>query len=40
MGHNAQLRNLIKSMNTFAQSYDYIITSIWRGKTHYLLFDN
>ena len=32
MGHIAQLRNQFKSIHTFAQSYDYIITLILRWK--------
>ena len=40
MGHIAHLRNQFKSINTFAQSYDYIIALIWRGKNDHLLFDN
>ena len=32
MGHIAHLRNQFKSLNTFAQSYDYIIILNWRGK--------
>ena len=40
MGHIAHLRNQFKSINTFAQSYDYIITLIWREKNDHLLFDN
>ena len=32
MGHMAHLINQFKSINTFAQSYDHIITLIWRRK--------
>ena len=40
MGHVAHLRNKFKLINTFEQSYDYIITLNRRGKNHYLLFKN
>ena len=41
MGHIAHLRNQVKSINTFEQSYDYVITLIGRRKKpHYLLFEN
>ena len=30
MGHITHLRNQFKSINTFAKSYNYIITLIWR----------
>ena len=40
MGHIAHLRNQYKSINTFAQSYDYIMTLIWSGKIDHLLLDN
>ena len=40
MGHIAHLRNKFKSINTFEQSYDYILAWIGEGKTHYLLFEN
>ena len=36
MGHIAHLRKQFKSIKT----YDYIITLIKRGKTHYLPFEN
>ena len=40
MGNIAHLRNQFKSINTFAQSNDYIISLILeRKKTHHLLFD-
>ena len=35
-GQWAHLRNQFKSKNTFAKSYDYIITLNWRGKTRSL----
>ena len=35
MGHIAHVRNQFKSINTFAQSYDYEREK----KTHHLLFD-
>ena len=38
--HIAYLRNQLKSINTFEQSYDYIITLIKREKTYDLLFEN
>ena len=37
MGHIA---HLFKSINTFVQYYDYVITLIRRGKFNYLLFEN
>ena len=41
MGHIAHLRNHFKSINTFQQSYGYIITLIWsRKKPHYFLLKN
>ena len=39
-GPNAHLRNQFQSINTFAQSYNYIITLILRGRNDHLLFDN
>ena len=32
MGYIAHLRNQLKSINTFVQSFDYIITLIWIEK--------
>ena len=32
MGQIAHLRNQFKSKNTFTQSYDYIVSLIWREK--------
>ena len=41
MGHIAHPRNQLKSINTFEQSYEFIITLIRRvKKTHDLLFEN
>lgn len=45
MGHIAHLRNQFKSINTFENSYDYIIDIdnidlIGMERTHYLLFEN
>ena len=34
------MRNQFKPINTFAQSYDYIITLIWRGNKRSFLSDN
>ena len=38
--HIANLKNHFKSINTFAQSYDYIIMLIWREMIHHFLLDN
>ena len=40
MGHIAHLTSQFKSINTFAKSYDFIITLIWRRNTHHFLFDD
>ena len=40
MGHIAHLKNQFKSINTFAQSYIYIVMLNWRDDNlYYLLFD-
>ena len=40
MGHITHLRNQFKSINTFAQCYDYIIRLILRENNDHLLYDN
>ena len=39
-GSNAHLRNQFQSISTFAQSYNYIIMLILRGRNDHILFDN
>ena len=39
-GPHRSPENQFKSINTFAQSYDYIVTLIWRRKKDDHLFDN
>ena len=39
-GPIAHMGNQFKSINTFTQSYDYIITLIMKGKIYYLFFEN
>ena len=39
MGHIAHLRTQFKSINIFAQSYDFTKMLIWKRKLHHLIFD-
>ena len=38
LGHITHLRNQFKSINTFGNSYDYIIMLSWRGKKPIISF--